>query len=351
MKTLIVGGTWDLCGGKSSGLIKKMYDEWTKYVPDNTDFINGGYYEELDEIMEKAPLYDVIFWMAKVPEELSPKMVKSYNPYALVIGSKRNDDKEPFVNILNKALLKRENLTIEFTKEESKYSMLVFDPLGTMWYQGTDIKECVSSLYHRIKFLLGTTRDHVHCDGRENVLLDNPLFFDYVRECSNIFQKTINHAEGVTRFLGNASFRGKDYIYMSERDVEKSLIDKKHFIATYLDRDKAYYLGNKKPSKDTIVQLKLYSILPNINLIVHSHCYVKNAPFTSMPVPCGALEEIDEVLEVIEKYYSNDRTLNYYAINLKGHGCLVMGNNLTIMKQTSFVTRKLPERIELLNEK
>lgn len=348
MKTLIVGGTWNNEGGNSSGLIKKMYEEWIKYNDkEQTTFINGGYYEELDKIMTTAPLYDVILWMAYVPSDLPPKMVKSYNPHALVVGSKRNEDNIPFVNILNKALLKRENMTIEFKRDNSMYSMLVFDPLGTMWYQGNDIKECVANLYRRISFLLTTTRDHVHRVDRPNIPLDNTDFYKYVREISDIFQRTIQHAEGVTRFLGNASFRDKDYIYMSERDVDKTLIDKRHFIATFLKDDKAYYLGEKKPSKDTIVQLKLYSLLKNINLIVHSHCYVKDAPFTKEPVPCGALEEVDEVLAIIDKYYEHNYDLAYYAINLKGHGCLVMGNNLNIMKETHYVTRKLPERIEL----
>ena len=83
--------------------------------------------------------------------------------------------------------------------------------------------------------------------------------------------------------------------------------------------------------------------MPNINYIVHSHCYVDGAPFTKTPVPCGALDEIDEVKEVILKYFNNDYTKEYYAINLKGHGCLVFGNNLVLMKNTKYITRHLPE--------
>ncbi len=346
MKTLIVAGTWDLNGGKKSGLMEKLYLEWKKYTKEeDIVYINGGNYNELDNIMETLKNYDVIFWMAYIPNDLKTKTIKSYNPYALVIGSKRNDNNESFVTILNKALLKRENLTIEFSKNINKFEMLVFDPLGTLWFQGSDIDKCVYSIYKRVEFLLTTKRDHVHKANKENILLKNDEFFEYVRLCADIFQKTIEHAPGVTRFLGNASYRDKKYIYMSERDVDKTLIDKTHFITTYLKDGKAFYLGDKKPSKDTIVQLNLYEKLKRINYIVHSHCYIKDAPFTNIPVPCGALDEIDEVLEVIKDKYNDNFNLDYYGINLKGHGCLIMGNNLSVMKKTSFVTRRLPEVI------
>lgn len=347
MKTLIVAGTWDEFGGKESGLMKKLYKDWTNFEGvENTVFLNGGYYNDLENIINTSKNYDVVFWMAYVPNNLSKvRDVKKVNPYALVIGSKRNNNEYSFVEVLNRALEQRHNLTIQFSRNDNMFEMLVFDPLGTKWFKGADIHECVKAIHDRIEFLLTTTRRHVYKENKENVLLNNPEFFEYVRECSEIFQETIEHAQGVTRFLGNASFRDKEYIYMSERDVDKSLIDENHFIATYLKDEKAYYLGDKKPSKDTVTQLNLYNKLPNINYIVHSHCYAQNAPFTSIPVPCGALEEITEVMEVIKNNYRGDKNLDYYAINLKGHGCLILGKTLELMKQTKFIIRHLPETL------
>ena len=37
---------------------------------------------------------------------------------------------------------------------------------------------------------------------------------------------------------------------------------------------------NSKPSVDSSIQVRLYRILPEINYIVHAHCYAEGAPFT-----------------------------------------------------------------------
>lgn len=350
MKSLIVGGSWDNDGGKPSGLIRKMYEE-LKNIDDKNDikFVNGGYYSDLESIIKTAKEYDVIYWMAHVSNEL-PKVrnVKNINSHAIVIGSKRNDNnKYSFVEILNRSLLQRNNLTIEFKKNNDKFNMLVFDPLGTAWYDGDNLKQMVNALYNRISFILTTKREHTYKAEGESYIPDEKYFFDYLRYCSEVFQKTIEHAPGVTRFLGNGSFRNdKGNIYVTQRDVDKSLIDEHHFVNVYKEDDKVYYLGDYKPSKDTIVQVNLYEKLKNINYIIHSHCYVKDAPYTNVPVPCGALDEIDEVINVIKKDYDNNYELNYYAVNLIGHGCLIMGKDVNVLKNTKFITRHLPEYLD-----
>lgn len=350
MRILLVGGSWDKNGGKPSGLINKMYEELVNlYDKKDITFINGGNYDHLEKIIDTAPLYKVIYWMAYVPNDL-PKVrdIKRINPYAIVVGSKRNDDKKyTFVEILNRALLQKHNLTIEFSKVNNKFNMLVFDPLGTAWYDGDNLKDMIMALNKRIEFVLSTKRDHTY-ESQENITVpNNEEFFDYVRKCSNIFQETIEHAPGVTRFFGNASFVGDDrkYVYMSQRDVDKCNLDKNHFVCTYEKDDKVYYTGKVKPSKDTIVQIKLYKTLKNIKYIIHSHCYIKNAPFTNNPVPCGTLDEYPEIINVIKTHYNNDCNLDYYAFNLIGHGCLVMANSVDKLKDAKFYTRHLPEYI------
>lgn len=353
MKILLVGGTFDLNGGKNSSIISKIDFELNKYNNEVSTF-NGGYYEKLKEIIDTAKEYQVIFWMANVPNELEKvRNIKDVNPYAIVIGSKRNDNKYKFVEVLNRSLEQRHNLTIQFSKIEDKlFNMLLFDPLGTSFYDGTSIEKLIEVLNNRLLFLLTTTRKNTYKSDKYIEVEDNEAFFCYTRKTAEIFHKTIEHDKGVTRFLGNSSFISNDRktVYVTRRDVDKEFIDKDHFVATYIEDDKVFYSKNNdgnfyKPSKDSIVQNKLYKLLPNINYIVHSHCYVENAPFTKTPVPCGALDEIDEVLEVINKYYDNDLTKDYYAINLNGHGCLIFGNNIELLEQTKFITRHLPERL------
>ena len=55
-------------------------------------------------------------------------------------------------------------------------------------------------------------------------------------------------------------------------------------------------------------------------------------------------EEVDEALHCIENNFGTFEG-NFYAINLKGHGCLVMANasKLDRMKSVKFCVRKLPE--------
>jgi hypothetical protein len=47
----------------------------------------------------------------------------------------------------------------------------------------------------------------------------------------------------------------------------------------------------KNPSVE--VQMAYLSQIPEINYMFHSHVYVKGAPFTKSPVPCGAIEEVN----------------------------------------------------------
>lgn len=105
-----------------------------------------------------------------------------------------------------------------------------------------------------------------------------------------------------------------------------------------------YYCGENKPSVDTPIQLRLYEKLKNINYIIHSHCYIKDAAFTSISLACGAIEEVDEINStILDTYHSLD--CDFYKINLIGHGCTIMSNDVGKLKNVEFVSRKLPEKM------
>ena len=349
---LIVGGTWDLNGGKESGFINLFKEELSLYH-DNITTINGGNYNYLEKVLNSVSNYDVIFWMANVDNSL-PKIrdVKKINPYTILIGSKRNDNnKYSFVDILNRSLMERHNLTIEFSKQNGIYNMLLFDPLGAKWYEGTSIRDLVENLYKRLLFISKARRERTYRGGNAQVIPNNEEFFSFVRGAAEIFHKTIDHTEGVTRFMGNASFRGENgNIYVSKRDVDKSKIDRDNFVLCRLENKVLYYYGGAKPSKDTISQANLYNLFPNINYMIHSHCYALDSPFTEMPVPCGSLDEIDEIIKVIEKDYHGNYELTRYKINYLGHGCLLLGQSVDDLKRTKFIPRMFPEELPGLNE-
>lgn len=371
-KILFVGGDWNLEGGKPS----KIVNEFAKYLSDVTVF-NGGNYNDLNHILESSINYDVVIWWANVPNEL-PKIrnVKDINYKTMLVSSKRNiDNKYSFQDLLQRSFALKSNLTIEFSKNDDLYSMKLFDPLGNVWYEGTSIKECSKELIDRLNFIKSITREST-VSSEENIGAlawffnmfkeemyktdSNPtipvkkVFFKLVREYASKFAEATFETKDVKRFLGNASFRcpkgfpsfreGK-YIFVSKRNVNKEFIGIDEFVPVYLENGKIYYCGDNKPSVDTPIQVRLYELLPNINYMIHSHCYIEGAPFTQKALPCGALEEVEEILELLEKEYDNDFNKDFYLINLVGHGSIMMSKNPEQLIDIEMIGRKLPENM------
>lgn len=371
-KILFVGGNWDLFGGKES----KIVNEFAKYLPDTTVF-NGGNYNDLNTILESCIDYDVVIWWANVPNEL-PKIrnVKDINYKTMLISSKRNvDNKYSFQDLLQKSLALKSNLTIEFSKNNDLYSMKLFDPLGNIWYEGTNIKECSEELIDRLNYIKKITRqstihseedinnltyffnifkDEIYKPNINPTITSKKVFLNLVKEYASKFTEATFETKDVKRFLGNASFRcpkgfpsfreGK-YIFVSKRNVNKEFIGIDEFVPVYLENEKIYYYGDNKPSVDTPIQVRLYELLPNINYMIHSHCYINGAPFTQKSLPCGALEEVEEILELLKKEYNNDFNKDFYLINLIGHGSIMMSKNPEQLINVDMIGRKLPENM------
>ena len=80
-KILIVGGTFDNNGGKSSGLIDKIVDAIKSRNDSTLDVHNGGYISSLKEdIVEKSKENDIVIWMPNVSNtEEKIRDIKSIN--------------------------------------------------------------------------------------------------------------------------------------------------------------------------------------------------------------------------------------------------------------------------------
>jgi ribulose-5-phosphate 4-epimerase/fuculose-1-phosphate aldolase len=130
-------------------------------------------------------------------------------------------------------------------------------------------------------------------------------------------------------------------MYISQRDVDKRYIDQAHFVAVdlgyYVRNQTVGYYGNVKPSVDAPVQARLYLNYPNIRCMVHAHVYVRDAPFTSQKLPCGAIEECEEIYNAVPTMDTPR-----FIVNLKGHGCLVAGADFTDIAG-QFYARPTPE--------
>lgn len=383
MKILIVGGSFGETQGRPSSLVNQVIEVCSEAeCIEVLDSINGGTTAELVNAVEKCVDYDAVFWWANVSNDL-PKVrnIKATAPYTLLVSSKRNDDsKYSFQELVNHVLALKANLTFEFKKnDQGLFNMMVFDPLGSCWYNGADIKKAVLATLDRLQFLLSITRqktyqaeegvglvlswyfdrfkENMHPDDSDVNIPDERRFVEIVRGYAEVFQDILKPAKEVTRFLGNASmrapqvgrcgkgmpsFRHGDYIFVSQRNIDKQFIELENFVPTYLKDGKVYYCGNKKPSVDTPIQLRLYERMPKINYMIHSHCYIKGAPFTTKCIPCGAVEEADEVCMTLKRKYGM-LELSMYTINLIGHGSIVFAQSLDQLQNIQYYGRTLPE--------
>ncbi len=372
-KVLIVGGTFDKDGGRPSKLIRSINSELVKINEFSVLCYNGGSVDFLhNEILTSVVHYDVVLWFANVSnDEDKLRDVKAINPKCILITSKRNDDnKYTFAELISRALAIKANLTVEFSKRDAKFNMMLFDPLGNVFYDGFDVPEMCAHLAHRVSKLLTFTRVP---SIRETELStpevpEETEFFEFAHDCADIFHNLIRPAKGTERFLGNMSFRCQNgfpsfrgengIIYVSRRNVDKSDINAGSFVPTYLDilNHTTKYFGDFKPSVDTPVQLRLYKLFPWANYMLHAHCYVDTTDIpdtvmlrTSRPVPCGALEEVTEICSVVSGYPYTSCGPRLLAINLKGHGCILIAKDVEIFKELQkhkdncFVQRPMPE--------
>jgi hypothetical protein len=362
----IVGGTWDKLGGKPSKIVEdlakgvRLSDKFRPVVVNN-----GGYYGSLSRGVASGCYVpaDVVIWMPNIPNNL-PKLpnIKAAHPKTILVSSKNNIPVEySFQDIMAHGLALKSNLILEIRKLNNLFTGRLFDTLGNVW-RGTTIhfKEIGLVIASRSRDLMGIKRQGtVQSPEKEDPIV--PLcpaastleFLNIVTDTADTFHRLIQPAKGITRFLGNASFRCergfpslrfKDgRIYMSKRNVDKRHIELNAFVQVGINDGTGvvWYRGTHKPSVDTVVQVRLYRALSNIHYMIHSHVYEKNAPFTSRMIPCGGLEEIQEVLDVIS---NNDlRGRPHFAVNLKGHGSIVFMSDPRDFNQFKFKARPTPE--------
>jgi len=365
MKILLVGGTFNDESGKPSGVIRKMnyFLRENKHI---CDCCNGGYFNHLDNIAKTVTVcdYDVVMWMPNIPNDKGKELrnIKAINQKVLLVTSKRNT----YVNgayeytlpeMVNHALGVKANLFIEFCKgEDGAVRSALYDPLAVEYCSMTDnISYLMTSLCERLEFLKnGVTRQSsiLSVPDEPMVVPDKRDFFEYVKTVAERFHELIQPPKEVTRFLGNSSFRcdkgfpsfrHDNLIFVSKRNINKRYIGHDGFVPVELKDGQLYCYAKHKPSVDSPIQVRLFDFFENINYMVHAHVYVENAPMTDYPIPCGAIEEVKEVIKAMKGDYKATRL----AVNLRGHGCLVGGYTMDYFLDPvygfKFFARPMPE--------
>lgn len=351
MKSLFVGGRFDSYMGKFSEEDDKLYSA----LKVKGDYFNGGNAQVLDKLFENMKDYNNVFWFAQNLEnkELS-KQVKRRNNNALLVNGLRNNGKYSFADLMQYALDSRSNLIVELNNEKAR----VLDPLANMFLDYTSDMNLVGRVLNgRLEELRAYSRQASKEVSGEFEVPDEREFFDIVKNYAVKFQELIHqNPENTHRFYGNASFRCESgfpsfrkegFVYVSKRNVDKRDIGKEGFVQVMAENPVRYF-GKQKPSVDTPIQLKLYEYYKNVNYMIHGHVYVNERKFTSWfrdtarftdkIVPCGALEEADEIIKLYP-----DREERSFAVNLNGHGSIVLAHDLEDFKEFEFTGRNMPE--------
>ena len=346
MNKLIVGGTFDIENGKKSHIVETLH----KSLGESWGCINGG---NIQYIRDFDPTgINVLIWMPNVSNEEIKVIedLKKKNPRMILIQSKRVIEKEYLPSDIIGRLLKSHSLLgIMITKESGKYRYRLLDPLGNQWSDTDDISKIGETINHRLSYLLNLNRinsvkidtDVEHKAPRE--------FIDVIKNYGVEFTKYVN-AINPNRLLGNAStrcakgfpaIRMDDHILVTKRNVDKQTLSEDDFVLVERKMDSVVnYKGENKPSVDTPIQLKIFEHYPNVKYMIHGHVYVKGGIFTDNKIPCGYIEEFEEIEELV-----SCRETSNFKINLRGHGCLILSDNLSYLEEqiNNLYSRPFPE--------
>jgi len=367
-KALLVGGTFgNDWNGKGSTLADVLFCSMvTRGLTDSYEdftFVNGGMYDRLEVLMEEVvPEMDYIFWFADVADNDKPKLVrriKAVNKKCILVTSKRNYGDYEFPDLVQHALGNKSNLLVEFTGSYGeKISGRIIDPLGNLILDYTkDFVHLGHAIAERVKYLSTITRVGSVKVGDAIEVPNDDEFFAFVRKSANQFSELIPTPTENERFLGNASFRCQHgfpsfkrdgMLYISKRNIDKEYIGRDGFVAVNPDKLPLEYYGDHKPSVDAPIHVKLYDKFPKINYMIHGHVYIYGGVNTWNNVPCGGLEEVEEIIRVVCPFDPPELT-DSFRVNLKGHGFIIGVNDVGCLNGMDLIkkyeARIFPERI------
>lgn len=346
MRAIVVGGTFDKDGGKASKVVDTLARELGWPVK------NGGTLDEMRGMDFKA--YDVMLWMPNVSndeEKILPD-IKKQNGKMLLISTKRVVEKQYHeMDVIGRLLKSHSNLGVMIEQTAGgRYKFKLLDPLGNQYCNTDDITALAAAVKARVGEIRALTRIGSVKVGEAQPTGVEPEFIKTVIKLGDEFSRHVN-AINPERFLGNASTRRttrcchgfpaareEDTYLVSRRNVDKQNMGPEDFVRVRKDEDIVRYYGDAKPSVDSPIQIRLFNHFKNVNYIVHGHVYVDGAPMTDSKVPCGHVEEFNEIAKIVP-----DKGATDFVVNLKGHGCLVFAKDLSFFDKVKFKPRPFPE--------
>lgn len=340
-KVLIVGGTFSDVP-KPSKLIKSLSIDGT--------IINGGTLSELEHHANSVVNYDIVIWLPNIDNSVDKFLpqLKVVNPTMTLISSKRVVEKEyTEFDIIGRLLKSKSNLGIMITIDDGRYYFKLLDPLGNEFGFTDNFNDIIDIAIERAIVIRGFGRIPSKSVGERQPFTINDDFISLVNETANDFTKYVN-AVNPNRMLGNASTRcmhgfpaqrQHSRLFVSQRNIDKNLINGDGFVEVTTNESMVEYYGNVKPSVDSPIQIQLFNAFPNINYMIHGHVYAKNATMLHHKYPCGAIDEVQDIKSIL------NHDVTQFAVNLYGHGCLVAANTVENLRSLcNFESRPFPEK-------
>lgn len=338
---LVVGGDFNAQGGRASKIVTTLATTL------NWNYVNGGTLDDLRELDVRS--LEALIWMPNISndeEKLLPD-IKKLNPQLLLIQSKRVIEKAyTESDIIGRLLASHSNLGIMIFKAFDRLHFKLLDPLGNLWVFTDDVEQLAKAIGERVDTLLKMKRVGSEKVGERQPFKIEPEFIDVIRSYGNRFTQYVN-AVNPNRLLGNAStrcakgfptFRNKNGIFVTRRNVDKATLSEEDFVQVMPFTDKVYYYGDQKPSVDTPIQLRLFEYYPKVNYMLHGHVYAQDGIYTHSKIPCGFIDEFDEITTLVP-----DKSRTNFIINLRGHGCLILAESLDFFSKQELIGRPFPE--------
>jgi len=348
---LFVCGHFDEYGGRPSGYMARLAAEIRAPI----EVHNGGSLEDLQRLIDTVGRYRAIWWMPDIDNSV-PKFAGSLKEKAptsvLVISKNNRDGKYAPIDLVGRMLKAHAHLMLAI-QSGPPFGATILDPLGNAFVDDEqDIAKVAQALVARTEELGRFTRVGSTQVGPNVPIPTDPevdVFVGIVRGYAETFHNLV-HAANPSRFLGNASyrctrggfpaFRTDDLLFMSRRNIDKRQIAADGFVAIRAENTPLIeYFGEAKPSVDAPIQRELFRIYPQARFMLHSHTYIDGAPFTSHRVPCGALEEVSQIVGAVGEWAAGRPLL----VNLRGHGCLAIARAAHQLQDLPFIGRPLPE--------
>lgn len=322
MKTLIVGGNFDSLDKKESGVINKIYNEFSGPGQEIT-IINGGL---LSDLPKSVRGYDLVLWMPNIKNEIE-KQYPEKDQGSVLICSKVMRPEYTRADSLARIFKLHGNAVIEISKREGYFEFILCDALGNEWgKKSCEIKGLVSEI---LKFYI-FTKSAVRVNTKKIDEIPNQDL-DCLIKLNKRLQAHITKSWGA-RFFGNLSTRCSklfpsmrgEVMLVSPRNIDKESIEPKDMVQ-YTSDDS--YIGDRKPSVDSPIQIRLYQYFPNINFMIHGHAIIEKAPTTENYRLCGDVREVNEIVNAV-----GDKDTVGFILNLKNHGFLIAADYIETLE-------------------